>query len=259
MRRRDRTSLPIGWDYTPDRRPARARVVGVDPIGIGTADPEAMTSYIQRVAREEDLPAVHFARHVLASALGRGDVPGCSRDEWGRYFAAIFQMVRGSVDGVGRHASTWTAALEEVLGRDDLRQLTLLPFASVLPPQGLTRPIKHVCPACLDGWQASRQAGQTCLIGRVRPWGGRTDANGSSVSCRRSSRPRTSSRAAVHVEAWRPTPSTDPRTIWKIAAKYRPHSSREQPGTSPRPRADASTCRAKWTAGRSSSLATRWM
>lgn len=155
MRRRDGTSLPIGWDYTPDRRPARARVVGVDPIGIGTADPEAMTSYIQRVAREEDLPAVHFARHVLASALGRGDVPGCSRDEWGRYFAAIFQMVRGSVDGVGRHASTWTAALEEVLGRNDLRQLTLLPFASVLPPQGLTRPIKHVCPACLDGWQAS--------------------------------------------------------------------------------------------------------
>lgn len=155
MRRGDWTSLPEGWDYAPDRRPARARVVGVDPIGIGTADPEAMTSIISRVAKEEDLPSSDFARYVLAPALGRSDVVGSSRDEWGRYFAAIFRKVRGSVDGVGRHASAWTAALEEVLGRDDLRYLTLLPFASVLPPQGLTRGIKHVCPVCIDAWEGS--------------------------------------------------------------------------------------------------------
>lgn len=168
MKRRAAT-LPDGWDYGPERRPPRTSLVSVDPAGLGTADVGALSSYLPRLAAAHDLPAGLFARDVLAPALGRGDVAGATRDDWGRYFAGIFAPVRGSLDGVGRLAATWVAALETLTGRHDLAGLTLLRWSVVLPPARLTRAERRVCPPCLDARLAGPGPVYESLLWRMAP------------------------------------------------------------------------------------------
>ncbi len=161
--------LPEGWDYDASRRPPRAQVAGIEPLGLGTALVEALTSYVARLATAHDLPPGLFARHVLAPALGRGDAEGASRDDWGKYFAAIFSLVLGSLDGAGRHAATWVDALARLTLRGDLRLLTLLPWSVVLADGGLTRPERRVCPVCLKQQRAAGVGPYEPLLWRVAP------------------------------------------------------------------------------------------
>lgn len=141
-----------GREYEPGRGdvPPRSRIVLPEPEGVGTADVEAFTSLLPRTAIANDQALGLFTRFVLAPLLGRSDVRGASRDDWGRYFAAIFRPVRGTLDGCGAHARTWIEALESISLRSGLSRHTFLWLADVLAPHGLTLPIRRWCPACLE-------------------------------------------------------------------------------------------------------------
>lgn len=141
--------LPDGWGYGPEVRPPRSALTAPEPIGIGTAVVEAFTSFVARVAAEHELPPGLFARYVLASRLGRDDIPGSSIDEWGRYFEAIFGSAGHSLDGVGRLAATWVSVFEQMTGRGWLAGMTSLRWAPVLAPMGLTSDRLRVCVSCL--------------------------------------------------------------------------------------------------------------
>lgn len=130
--------------------PPRSRIVLPAPGGVGTAEVEAFTSLLPRTAVANDLALGLFTRFVLAPLLGRSDVRGASRDDWGRYFSAIFRPVRGTLDGCGTHARTWVEALESVSLRSGLARHTFLWWADILAPHGLTLPIRRWCPACLE-------------------------------------------------------------------------------------------------------------
>lgn len=160
--------LPAGWDYSPERRPPRVLVPAPEPQGVGGDQVEAFSSWLARTAVGVDLAPGLFARYVLAPALGRSDVEGASTAEWGVYFAAIFRKVRGSIDGLGQLARTWTSVLAELTGRADLPCLTALPWAAVLPATGLTGRVRRVCPVCLGDEPSGGEIPYEPLVWRVR-------------------------------------------------------------------------------------------
>jgi len=135
--------------------PARSVLVGLAPIGIGSSDAESLTGYVVRIAAAHHLAPSRLARFVLAPKLGRPDVRGLEVDAWGRYFGAIFNTPRASLNGTGVYAATWAEALSGLTGRRDLHALTLVRWADVLPAKGLLRSERVYCPACLDEWGAN--------------------------------------------------------------------------------------------------------
>ncbi len=130
-----------------------------EPVALGTDEVEAFTSFLARTALHNDLAMGLFARYVLAPILGRSDVRGASRDDWGRYFSAIFARAGGSIDANGPRARGWVAALEQASLRDRLSRLTLLWWTPVLPTGGLTRGVRWWCPVCLQQQGQGRNAG----------------------------------------------------------------------------------------------------
>ncbi len=56
------------------------------------------------------------------------------------------------MNGCSSSAETWVAALEQLTTRDDLRRLTLLPFAHLFSDKETINTIRRWCPSCLDEW-----------------------------------------------------------------------------------------------------------
>jgi DNA-binding XRE family transcriptional regulator len=62
-----------------------------------------------------------------------------------------------AINGLINMAANWVSALESLTLRNDLRFLTMLTWAEVLPAVGLTRQGKAWCPACFEEWQVTEQ------------------------------------------------------------------------------------------------------
>lgn len=152
----DSGAVPEAWAYEASKRPERSLVPSPEPAGVGTADVEALSSYLPRLAEHNDQAMGLFTRYVLAPILGRAGAGGAGREEWGRYFAQIFGTLRNSVDGLGAIAGDWALAVAVATLRASVELLTLRPWAGVLSPVGLTRSVRAWCPACID---ADRRGG----------------------------------------------------------------------------------------------------
>lgn len=147
-----RMVVPAGWDYEPDRRPARSLLAGLEPIGLGTSMAESLAGYIVRLSWGHGRAPVRLVRDVLAPAL---DHPTTSQraSEGQVWEAELLRVTRhGSASLLGHApvAATWADALGAAIGRPILRGLTTLPWADVLPKKRLLRAERAWCPACLE-------------------------------------------------------------------------------------------------------------
>lgn len=66
---------PAGWDYGPDRRPARSLLAGIAPLALGTPLAEDLASYFARLSWEHTRAPSRLVRDVLAPSLGYGAGP----------------------------------------------------------------------------------------------------------------------------------------------------------------------------------------
>ncbi len=136
------------WDVTKTEIPSRSRLVPIEPIGIGTADVESLTSYIARLAEAH---AVTFGKLVdrgpslLTPALS-SNLSEVVRDRY-----------RGqSINGMCDATRKWVHALEATTLRVDLAHLTLLSFEQLLFPRNLFRHGRAWCARC---YEEARTAG----------------------------------------------------------------------------------------------------
>ncbi len=143
------------WNLTEAHLPERSTLYAPTPIGVGTAWQESLTSYLARLA---DAHCVYPG--VLLSQM---IVPLMAEMEEHPYAAAEHPLWRrdgsGShlINATGPRAGSALAALETLTLRTDLRSLTLLKLAELLPPRGLLRRTLAWCPACYEAWQAGGQ------------------------------------------------------------------------------------------------------
>lgn len=138
------------WDLTPLPRPDHTRLYRLAPIGVGTATVESLTSYVIRLAAAHSVYPSHLIYTEIRPLLGKAylGLPSSLSAIWPSGCA---------INATGPAALAWAQALETLTQRADLRYLTLLPWAEVLPHGGLVRQRRAWCPICYDTWQ---QAGQ---------------------------------------------------------------------------------------------------
>ncbi len=143
-------AMPEGWDYGPERRPARSLLVGIDPIGLGTPWAESLAGYVTRIAWRHGLAPARLVRDVLAPALGDPGATDADASVWEEELARVTRRPAGSLLGHAPVAATWADALGAATGRPVLRELTLLPWADVLPRKELLRAERAWCPVCVE-------------------------------------------------------------------------------------------------------------
>ncbi|MCX7171967.1 MAG: TniQ family protein [Proteobacteria bacterium] len=122
--------------------PPRSRLFNLPPIGLGTDRVEGLVSYLVRLAR------AHSVNPRLLVKTEFVMVPGLE----GMTHAAFFDRYAGTLDGLSRYAELFSATIGQLVGRDDLRFLTLLPLGQLLPAngQGLLAGRARWCPICLE-------------------------------------------------------------------------------------------------------------
>lgn len=135
------------WDLTSTAIPARSRLYHLEPIGVGTPYVESLTSYIARLAEAHGVYATTLIHNELGSLYGRGRVFSP------RSLPSLISRNIGVLNATCAQTRHWVQILETLTLRNDLRFLTLLPWADVLTPVGLLRPTRAWCPACYEEWR----------------------------------------------------------------------------------------------------------
>lgn len=131
------------WNLTPSDIPPRSRLYHLEPVGIGTPYVESLTSYISRLADAHSVYTSTLVSRKLAKASSQPIYTGFDRSS--------------AINGLINMAANWVSALETLTLRNDLRFLTMLTWAEVLPAVGLTRQRKAWCPACFEEWRMTEQ------------------------------------------------------------------------------------------------------
>jgi hypothetical protein len=131
--------------------PPRSYLYCLEPIGIGTAFVECLTSYLSRLAQvhlvharrlivEELFPIVE--RAYLSSGYGNNNVTAFWKDS-------------ATLNSTNLFTRDCIQALEKLTSRSDLRYLTMLIWSEVLSPRYLLRRSKSWCPFCYREWYES--------------------------------------------------------------------------------------------------------
>lgn len=142
------------WDLIAPAIPPRSRLFCLPPVGIGTAAVESLTGYVGRLALAHGVAVRRLVEEEILPLLGRPYL--LSAENRGRSSSFWQDSETRALNGTGTLARDLVRALETLTGRDDLRFLTLRPWAEVVPVKGLLRHRRAWCPACYTEW---RQAG----------------------------------------------------------------------------------------------------
>ena len=145
-----------GWNLIEEEAlPERSTLYAPVPRGYGTALGESLTSYLARLADAHCVyPGVMLQQMIFPLVKDTG----AQKD--GEDANLLFRRdgVRSHLINVaGPRASSVFHALETLTLRRDLRALTLLTLAELLPPRRVARPTLAWCPLCYEQWQEQEQ------------------------------------------------------------------------------------------------------
>src|SRR5437773_2524247 len=157
MERMEKAALVeyAGWHLTEIPLPKRSTLYAPAPMGTGTAVAESLTSYLARLAKAHCVyPGVLLSQMIVphmkapeTQRIADGSHPLFRRDGNGSHLINVG----------GPRACSALHALETLTLRTDLRALTLLALAELLPPRRLTRQTLAWCPLCYEQLQAREQ------------------------------------------------------------------------------------------------------
>ncbi|MHB8398050.1 MAG: TniQ family protein [Candidatus Limnocylindrales bacterium] len=154
--------------HFPPVVPARTALVGIDPLGIGTWCVESLPGYVSRLAWEHRLTPATVLHAVAATELADPETPGLDQAAWARHLDAGLRRSSLGLLGRDRTSTTWVEAFGWLTGRSDLRALTFLRWAAVLPSLGLVRAARAFCPECLVDWETAELPAYEPLLWALR-------------------------------------------------------------------------------------------
>ena len=128
-----------------------ARLRSMEPFGLGTPAVESQTSYLHRLALR--LSISHSSLLDLLAPPGEELFP----ESW-------TGAVSHAINGAREAASRVSHGLIDATMRPALGQISLLPWAAVLPDWGLVRPALAWCPPCLADNPYERLAWSIALV-----------------------------------------------------------------------------------------------
>ena len=124
---------------------------------------ESLTGYVARLAEAHCVSTGTLYSKEIDALTGKGNIFTFRLDREAGYCTH-------TINGRGTPAADFISALESLTHRRDLRYLTLLPWAEVLPVQGgFQRRTRAWCPQCLHTWQASAKPLYEPLLWTLKP------------------------------------------------------------------------------------------
>ncbi len=132
------------WEVGPRPQPAVRVLFPVAPYGVGTPAAESLTSYVVRLAQAHRVRVSTLVREVLQPALSPLRTPGPSE-----HTSASFWLAQAAtLNGKSRQTQAVVTTLNQLTGRSDLADVTMLGWAAVVATRGLLRPMRAWCAAC---------------------------------------------------------------------------------------------------------------
>jgi transcriptional regulator with XRE-family HTH domain len=128
--------------------PPRSHLYHLVPIGIGTPFVESLTSYVSRLAEAHCVTLSSLVTHELLPLYGRSYLPSTTDD----HNTSAFWKDSPALNGASPSARDFIRVLEQLTLHDNLRFLTMLPWAEVLSCRYLVRRTKAWCPFCYQEW-----------------------------------------------------------------------------------------------------------
>ena len=141
------------WEMSRPRPWAHSRLYSLEPIGLGTPYTESLTGYVSRLAEAHSVPTRRLVVHELLPLLRKAHLSKVVNSS----LSSFWLKDARALNGISQLATDWVRALEAATQRNELRFLTLLPWAGALTSLNLLRPTRAWCPECYEEW---RQAGQ---------------------------------------------------------------------------------------------------
>jgi hypothetical protein len=126
------------WHIESPHFPVRSRLFRLEPIGIGTAEVESLTSYIARLAEAHCVsPRKLLCDEILAPA-----------GKHTHHYSSSPLFSGEQLNSMGGLAELAATSLEQLTIRSDLRRVTMLLWRNVLSPQQLIKAKKAWCVTC---------------------------------------------------------------------------------------------------------------
>lgn len=119
----------------------------LEPIGIGTAAVESLTSYLTRLAEAHCVTVGTLIGKVVAKELGKEYLLESSKHGGSRFYEQ-----GPGLNGLGKQATDLSSALYNLTGCD-VSSLTVQSWRDIIPATALLRKYKAWCPICLDDWK----------------------------------------------------------------------------------------------------------
>ena len=147
------------WPQEQMELQTHSRLYSLEPEGVGSPMVESLTSYLTRLAEAHSVP-LHklFLQEILPQ------LSTIKEDYTVPKYLTGFWRSSAALNGVTDQASNHVHALELLTLRCDLRFLTMLVWANVLPVKGLIRRTRAWCPSCYEAWRNSGQIVYDLLI-----------------------------------------------------------------------------------------------
>jgi hypothetical protein len=145
------------WSPKPLEIPKRSRLFSLEPIGVGTAYTESLSSYLCRLAQEHC---------VTSQKLVMGEIdPQMMGQDYGlaltkRNVSILFSNsdAKPAINGMREKTQSLVHALEELTQRKELKFLSLLTWKEAINESGLFRQYRAWCPQCHEQWRQEREA-----------------------------------------------------------------------------------------------------
>lgn len=114
----------------------------LEPMGIGTAMVESLTSYLSRLAEAHCVTVGTLISQVISEELGKSYIIESSQK-------------RGTLNGMGALTEEFIRAISNLTGYD-VSFLTLQSWRNICPDRNILRLTKAWCPNCLEDWRSKR-------------------------------------------------------------------------------------------------------
>lgn len=138
------------WELRSPVLPPATRLYSLSPIGVGTPMVESLTGYIARLAEAHCVSSGLLYWKEIKALAGKGNIFSFRVTGDGGYSTH-------TINGHGSPAADFVRVMEVLTGRRDLRYLTLLTWAQVLPGHSLLRRWRAWCERCIQAWLQAKQ------------------------------------------------------------------------------------------------------
>jgi transcriptional regulator with XRE-family HTH domain len=136
------------WDLVQPISPPRSYLYSLRPIGVATSRVESLTGYVARLAD---------AHCVSPGDLIASECGALVKKPQGKSYLHQVSASTEILNGTGQMAREFAQVVGCLTLCQELRYLTFLQWANVLPSKGLLRRFRAWCPDCYEEWRKNEQ------------------------------------------------------------------------------------------------------